>query len=112
MKPSSHPVTKPATDLLVGRIFGVIPAQFIWMIVIAVATWILLNRHRFGAHTYLIGDNPNSAELMGVNVGQRRILMFGLVGAAAGKTESARDLPLTADRPVAAGSRLDSLSTS
>src|SRR5438105_1794133 len=39
-------------DLLVGRIFGVIPAQFIWMIIIAVATWILLNRHRFGAHTY------------------------------------------------------------
>src|SRR5258708_7329882 len=70
-------------DLLVGRLFDVIPAQFIWMIVIAVATWILLNRHRFGAHTYLIGDNPNSAELMGVNVGQRRILMFGLVGAAA-----------------------------
>lgn len=69
-------------DLLVGRIFGVIPAQFIWMIVIAVATWFLLNRHRFGAHTYLIGDNPNSAELMGVNVGQRRIMMFGLVGAA------------------------------
>ena len=75
----ADPVLK---ELLVGRIFGVIPAQFIWMIIVAIATWVLLNRHRFGAHTYLIGDNPNSAELMGVNVGQRRILMFGLVGAA------------------------------
>ena len=70
-------------ELLVGRIFGVVPAQFIWMIIIAIGTWVLLNRHRFGAHTYLIGDNPNSAELMGVNVGQRRILLFGLVGLAA-----------------------------
>lgn len=69
-------------ELMVGRLFGQIPAQFIWMILIAIGTWVLLNRHRFGAHVYLIGDNPNSAELMGVNVGQRRILMFGLVGMA------------------------------
>ena len=69
-------------ELLIGRIFGVIPAQFIWMILIAVGTWVLLNRHRFGAHVYLIGDNANSAGLMGINVDQRRILMFGLVGLA------------------------------
>jgi simple sugar transport system permease protein len=71
-------------ELLVGRLFGVIPAQFIWMILIAFLTWLLLNRHTFGAHVYLIGDNDHSAELMGVNVSQRRILMFGLVGLAAG----------------------------
>src|SRR5258708_38070974 len=70
-------------DLLVGRLFGVVPAQFIWMVLIAIAIWVLLNRHRFGAHIYLIGDNANSAQLMGINVAQRRILMFGLVGLAA-----------------------------
>lgn len=75
----ADPVLK---ELLVGRIFDLIPAQFIWLILIAIGTWILLNRHRFGAHVYLIGDNPNSAELMGVNIGQRRIWMFGLVGLA------------------------------
>jgi len=76
-------------DLLVRHFFEedpsrfiAIPAQFIWMILIAIGTWIILNRHRFGAHVYLIGDNPNSAGLMGVNVGQRRILIFGLVGLA------------------------------
>ncbi len=70
-------------ELLVGRLFGVVPAQFLWMVIIAILTWVLLNRHRFGAHVYLIGDNANSAELMGVNVAQRRIVMFGLVGLAA-----------------------------
>jgi simple sugar transport system permease protein len=71
-------------DLLVGRLFDAIPMQFIWMVVVAVAVWLLLNRHRFGAHVYLIGDNNNSARLMGINVDQRRMLLFAIVGLAAG----------------------------
>lgn len=70
-------------DVLVGKIGGYFPAQLIWMVVFALATWFLLNRHKFGAHTYLIGDNENSARLMGVNVGQTRMLLFALVGLAA-----------------------------
>lgn len=70
-------------DLLVGRVVGYWPAQMIWMVLIGVAMWTLLNRHRFGAHLYLIGDNTNSARLMGINVDQRRILTFALVGTAA-----------------------------
>ena len=42
--------------------------------------WVVLNRHRFGAHIYLIGDNINSAELMGVDTGRTRIQAFMLVG--------------------------------
>jgi simple sugar transport system permease protein len=70
-------------DLLVGRLFGLIPMQMIWTVVIAVGCWFLLNRSRFGAHVYLIGDNQDSARLMGVNVSQRKILVFGLTGLAA-----------------------------
>jgi len=42
--------------------------QFIWLIIIAIVVWFLLNRTRFGAHVYLIGDNVDSARLMGVDV--------------------------------------------
>ncbi len=70
-------------SLLVGKLFNFIPAQFLWMVLIGIAMWILLNRHRFGAHVYLIGDNNNSARLMGINVNQRRVLLFALVGVAA-----------------------------
>jgi simple sugar transport system permease protein len=70
-------------DILVGKIGGYVPAQLVWMVVIALATWFLLNRHKFGAHTYLIGDNENSARLMGVNVNRTRMLLFALVGLAA-----------------------------
>ena len=69
--------------LLVGRLFDKIPAQFIWTIVIAVAVWFLLNRHRFGAHVYLTGDNEDSSRLMGINVNRIKILTFVIVGVAA-----------------------------
>lgn len=69
--------------LLVGKLFGVIPMQFIWMILFAVVVWFFLNRHKFGAHVYLIGDNEDSARLMGVNVGRTKILTFAIVGLAA-----------------------------
>jgi simple sugar transport system permease protein len=58
--------------------------QMFWLVVIAVLGWVLLNRHRFGAHIYLIGDNAKSAELMGVNTGRRRIEAFMLVGLISG----------------------------
>lgn len=69
--------------LLVGRLFDKIPAQFIWTILIAVVVWFVLNRHRFGAHVYLTGDNEDSARLMGINVDRTKIKVFAIVGLAA-----------------------------
>jgi simple sugar transport system permease protein len=65
---------------LVGKIGGFLPMQMVWLVVITILGWVLLNRHRFGAHIYLIGDNVKSAELMGVNTGRTRIQAFMLVG--------------------------------
>ena len=73
-------------EVFVGRIqigSWQIPAQMIWTVIIAVGAWFLLNRTRFGAHVYLIGDNEDSARLMGINVGRRKMLVFGITGLAA-----------------------------
>jgi len=70
-------------DSLVGGISDYFPAQVLWMVLIGIAVWLLLNRHKFGAHVYLIGDNENSARLMGINVGRTRMMLFALVGLAA-----------------------------
>jgi simple sugar transport system permease protein len=69
--------------LLVGKIGGAVPVQFFWLVFIAILCWVLLNRTRFGAHVYLIGDNAESAALMGVNTRRTRILVFVLVGVIA-----------------------------
>jgi simple sugar transport system permease protein len=78
-------VTQPTLlyQLLVGRLGGVIPAQMIWTIIMAVLVWFFLNRTRMGAHIYLSGDNVESAKLMGVNVERVKIVVFAIVGVAA-----------------------------
>jgi simple sugar transport system permease protein len=76
---------------LVGKIGDKFPMQMIWLVLITILIWVLLNRHRFGAHIYLIGDNANSAELMGINTGWTRIrgfMLIGLVSAFAGVVAS------------------------
>jgi simple sugar transport system permease protein len=78
-------------DALVSKIGGEFPMQMIWLVLITVLGWVLLNRHKFGAHIYLIGDNVNSAELMGVNTKRVRIrafMLMGLVAAFAGVVAS------------------------
>jgi simple sugar transport system permease protein len=66
--------------LLVKKIGGAFPMQMIWLIIICILGWVLLNRHKFGAHIYLIGDNVKSAELMGINTGRTRVFAFMLLG--------------------------------
>jgi simple sugar transport system permease protein len=69
-------------ELLVGRSLG-LPMQMVWTVVIALVCWILLNRSRFGAHLYLVGDNVESARLMGIPVDARKMLVFAIMGFAA-----------------------------
>jgi simple sugar transport system permease protein len=68
---------------LVSRVAGYVPAQMIWTVIVAALVWAFLNRHKFGAHVYLVGDNENSARLMGVNVDRTRMMVFAIVGLAA-----------------------------
>lgn len=70
-------------QFLVGKTIGNIPNQFWWSIAIAILCWIILNRTRLGAHIYLIGDNVQSARLMGVNVNRTRLVVFIMMGLAA-----------------------------
>lgn len=71
-----------AYTILVGKTIGKIPNQFWWSIAIAISCWIILNRTRLGAHIYLIGDNEQSARLMGVNVNRTRMIVFIMMGVA------------------------------
>jgi simple sugar transport system permease protein len=63
-------------------LFG-FPVQTLWMIAILIVFWVLLNRTRFGAHVFLVGDNQTSARLMGVNVASVKARAFVLVGVTA-----------------------------
>jgi simple sugar transport system permease protein len=71
------------THLMTGRIGGYVPAEAPWMLFFAIVLWFVLNRSRFGAHVYLVGDNDQSARMMGVRSDSVRITVFALVGVTA-----------------------------
>jgi simple sugar transport system permease protein len=78
------PLVKAKTTLVyslsVGRIGGVIPAQAVWMLVLGIAFWLLLNRHRFGSHILFVGDNMDSSRMMGINVERIKTMVFMQMG--------------------------------
>lgn len=67
-------------SLSVGRIGSVIPAQAVWMLLLAVGFWFLLNRHRFGTHVLFVGDNKESSRMMGISVERVKTIVFMQMG--------------------------------
>ena len=80
-------------EVLTGRIYGVIPTQgrarigiptqALWALALAVFLWFILNRHKFGEAVMFLGDNPNVARVMGINVEVTKIQLFTLMGTIA-----------------------------
>jgi simple sugar transport system permease protein len=70
-------------QLLVGRLFGIIPVQFIWFVGLGVFFWFLLERHKFGSHVLYVGDNKESARMMGINIFGVKTIVFMLMGLLA-----------------------------
>jgi simple sugar transport system permease protein len=79
LTPDKYPVL---AAVFTSHPFGV-PIETLWTVLLAVILWVLLNRTRFGAHVFLVGDNPMSARLMGVNVISVKTRAFMLVGVMA-----------------------------
>ncbi len=67
-------------NLFVGRIADKVPAQAIWFLLLGVLFWIILKRHRYGAHLLYVGDNEQSAEMMGIHVKRVKTIAFMQVG--------------------------------
>ncbi len=67
-------------QLFVGRIGDILPAQAVWFLVLGVIFWLILKRHRYGAHLLYVGDNEQSAAMMGINVRRVKTIAFMQVG--------------------------------
>jgi len=71
-----------ARSVFAGVAFGV-PIQVIWALTFVAFSSLLFNRNRFGAHVKIVGDNPDSARQMGIDVNAVRITTFVFVGLGA-----------------------------
>jgi ribose/xylose/arabinose/galactoside ABC-type transport system permease subunit len=63
-------------------VFGV-PIQVFWAIAFTIFAAFLYRRHRFGVQVHVVGDNPDSAQQMGINVKRVRINTYVFVGIGA-----------------------------
>jgi simple sugar transport system permease protein len=70
----------PIHAIFTGRLFDIIPAQALWSLGLAILLWFILNRHVFGEAIMFIGDNPNVAQVMGIDVEATKIKLFTLMG--------------------------------
>lgn len=67
-----------------GRIFGVLPMQLAFFIVVALVGWFLLSRTIFGFRIYAVGGNDKAARTSGMKVFNIKIWAFTLMGFLAG----------------------------
>lgn len=65
-------------------LFGLVPAQAVWLILIVVAGAWLLRRTRFGYDVYATGGNPTAARHVGINVARTKTMCFVITGALVG----------------------------
>jgi len=66
--------------LFVSKVFGSIPAHFIWFLVLTLMMQWIYRYHKFGNHIHFVGDNKASAQMMGINVDNVKIIAFVQLG--------------------------------
>ncbi len=71
-------------SLLTGQIVGPISAQFVWLIVVGVIGYFILNRHQLGNHMFTAGGNKDAATAVGVNVKRVKLIAFIICAVTAG----------------------------
>lgn len=71
-------------SLFGGQIAGPVYAQVVWLLVVALIGYLLLNRHQFGNHLLATGGNRNAAVAVGVPVERVKVTAFVLCAVAAG----------------------------
>jgi ribose/xylose/arabinose/galactoside ABC-type transport system permease subunit len=71
-----------AYTIFSSQVWG-IPVQTFWAIAFVIFAAMLFNRHRFGTQVRIVGDNPDSAQQMGIDVKRVRVKVFVFVGLGA-----------------------------
>lgn len=91
------------TNLGTGYAFGFLPLPVIYLAVVFVIVYIILNRTKLGRHIYAVGGNERAARFSGINVRRTRMFVYtfsGIMGGLAGLVLCARSYsgnPLAGD---------------
>jgi rhamnose transport system permease protein len=67
-----------------GYFFGIVPREFVLLLVFAGVFALVLHTTTWGRRIYAIGNNPDAARFSGIAVDRYRLALFMLTGAMAG----------------------------
>jgi rhamnose transport system permease protein len=67
-----------------GYFFGIVPREFVVLLVLALVFGLVLHTTAWGRRMYAIGNNPDAARFSGIAVDRYRLMLFVLTGAVAG----------------------------
>ena len=67
-----------------GKLFSLVPMQFIVFALVVAVCWVLLHRSKYGFDTYAVGGSATAAKLSGIKTKNTKVLGFVLAGATAG----------------------------
>lgn len=90
-------------NLGTGYAFGFLPLPVIYLLIVFVIVFVVLNKTRLGRHIYAVGGNEKAARFSGINVQRTRMFVYifsGIMGALAGLVLCARSYsgnPLAGD---------------
>ncbi len=76
-------LTKVFNSLGQGFVFNVIPAQFVILVIVALAIWFLISRTPYGMKLYMTGSNPIAAEFSGINMKKLLCTTYTISGVLA-----------------------------
>jgi ribose transport system permease protein len=84
--PISTGVPEEFLNLTLFKIFKVIPIDIVYMLVILLILWVILNRTELGQRIQAVGGNPKAAKLSGIYVDMIKIISFMISAFCAGVT--------------------------
>lgn len=67
-----------------GQLFGIIPMQLVFMVIVMILGWLLLSKTIFGFQVYAVGGNEKAARVSGIKANWVKIYSFVLMGVMAG----------------------------
>jgi len=78
-----HGTDKTLVALFAGD-YGFFRSQLVWLIIIGVAAWLFLHRHRRGNHIFAVGGNAAAAKAISINPVFVKLLSFAIFGLLTG----------------------------
>ena len=85
IRPGTLWITHSDILLFPGRkIIGEFSFSIVFLLLIVILTWLILNHTRTGVRMYAIGGGADAARMMGIHVGNMRLLVHTLAGMIAG----------------------------